>query len=182
MATRQRTTVYRTSGNAAYAPTYAGSTVLNPRRQEEEYLLPKRRERREPINRPTRELRQPGYVAPFAVLGFLAVGLFAVLLLVSMLQVHVASNAVASLRSELTTLQTENATLSAQYEQVFDMEHLQAAIGSEMVRPTANQITYIDMSQPDSVILYGKSTGTRGAGGFVDGVKEIFSSLIEYFH
>ena len=39
---------------------------------------------------------------------------------------------VVTLRSELTTLQTENATLSAEYEKVFDMERIQAAVGDTL--------------------------------------------------
>ena len=182
MATRQGTTVYRTSGSVAYAPAYSGNTVRSPRRQEEQRNLPKRAPKRQAITRPQVEVRQPGQVAPFAVLGFITVGLVAVLLLISTLQLHMASDTVVSLKNELTALQTEHEKLSAQYEQVFDVAHLQAAIGSEMTKPTADQITYIDMSQPDSVILYSKEPGFSGASGALEGAKEIFSSLVEYFH
>ena len=64
---------------------------------------------------------------------------------------------------------------------MFDLEHLEAAVGSTMVRPTSDQITYIDMSQPDSVVLYAESSPVEGAAGAIQGVQEIFSSLIEYF-
>lgn len=177
MAARQRMTTYRTNGSLAYAPAYEGNVVRSPRRKEEQWNLPKRA----PVARPQVEVRQAGYVAPFAVVGFLAVGVFAVLLLLSYLQLHMLSESVGSLRNQLGELQAQNASLSAQYEQVFDMEHLEAAVGSTMIRPTADQITYIDMSRPDSVILHGKAPVFEGAAGAVQGAQELFSGLFEYF-
>ena len=181
MAARQRMTTYRTNGSVAYAPAYEGNVVRNPRRQEEQWSVPKRAPKRRAVERPQVQVRQAGHVAPFAVVGFLAVGVFAVLLLLSYVQLHMVSDSVVSLRSQLTELQSQHSALSAQYEQVFDLEHLEAAVGSTMVRPTADQITYIDMSQPDSVVLYAESSPVEGAAGAIRGVQEIFSSLIEYF-
>ena len=105
---------------------------------------------------------------------------FAVLLLLSTLQLHIASDNVVALRDQLATLHTEQAALSARYEQEFDLQHLQAAVGGTMVRPTADQITYIDMSRPDSVVLFNDNAVT-GADGAVRGVSHIFSSVVEYF-
>ena len=181
MAARQRMTTYRTNGSAAYAPVYEGNVVRSPRRQEEQWSVPKRSPKRQPATRPQAAVRAPGQVAPFAVIGFLAVGVFAALLLFTCLQLHMSSDAVSSLRDQLTELQAQNAALSAQYEQVFDMEHLEAAVGSTMVRPTNDQITYIDMSQPDSVVLHGGNSRMAGVAGAVHGVQEVFSGLIEYF-
>ena len=181
MAARQRMTTYRTNGSAAYAPVYEGNVVRNPRRQEEQQSVPKRAPKRRPVERPQVEVRQAGHVAPFGVIGFLAVGVFAVLLLLSYLQLHMVSDSVVSLRNELSQLQARNATLSAQYEQVFDMAHLEVAVGSGMIRPTADQITYIDMSQPDNVVLHAGAGSVPGAMGAVQGAQEIFSGLIEYF-
>ena len=181
MAARQRTTAYRTNGSAAYAPVYEGNVIRSPRRQEEQWSAPKRTVRKKPVARPQVQVRAAGHVAPFAVVGFLAVGVFAALLLVTYMQLHITADNVVSLRNQVTTLQAEQAVLSAQYEQVFDVEQLQAAVGSTMIRPTADQITYIDMSQPDSVVLYGGQSRVAGAAGALQGAKEIFSSLIEYF-
>ena len=181
MAARQRMTTYRTNGSVAYAPVYEGNVVRSPRRQEEQRSVPKRAPKHRPVERPQVEVRQAGHVAPFGVVGFLAVGVFAVLLLLSYLQLHMVSDSVVSLRNQLGELQAQNASLSAQYEQVFDMEHLEAAVGATMIRPTADQITYIDMSQPDSVVLHAGASPIAGAAGAVHGVQEVFSSLVEYF-
>ena len=88
---------------------------------------------------------------------------------------------VVTLRSELTTLQTENATLSAEYEKVFDMERIQAAVGDTMVRPTEEQIVYLDLSEPDSVVLYGEEETASGIQGALQGFKNIVHELTEYF-
>jgi len=181
MATRQRTTAYRTYGSVAYAPAYEGNVVRSPQRQEIPQPKPKARPSRKPAARPQAQVRQAGMVSPFAVIGFMAVGVFAALLLLTYVQLHSASDSVVSLRTQVTQLQAENAALSAQYEQVFDMEHLQAAVGDTMIRPTNDQITYLDLSQPDSVVVHGQTPKTEGVAGLVRGAQEVFSGLIEYF-
>ena len=127
MASRRReTTQYNTYGSVAYAPAYEGGAIRLPRREEEQHRRPqpKQREhvRRQELKRAQVQVRQAGHVAPFAVIGFLAVAAFAVLLLLSHVQYTVLNGEVASLRSQMTKLQTENATLSAQYEKVFDLD------------------------------------------------------------
>ena len=57
-------------------------------------------------------------MAPFAVVGFLAVAVFAALLILSYAQLAVANDAMVTLRGQLSDLQAEHATLSAQYEKV----------------------------------------------------------------
>lgn len=175
MATRRRSQLssYRTYGSVAYAPAYDGTAVRAPRR--EEVLRPK------PRVRPRERVLTAGQASVFAVIGFLAVGVFAALLLLSYTQYAVLTDQVVTLRSELTTLQTENATLSAEYEKVFDMERIQAAVGDTMIRPTGDQVEYIDLSEPDSVVVYGQEDAKTGIPGLLAGLEEIISSLIEYF-
>ena len=179
MAERRRRSpyqTYRTYGNVAYAPAYDGNTVRVPKRQEEQRPAP--RPGRRKLTRPQVRVRQAGAVAPFAVAGFLAVGVLAVLLLLSYVQLTLSFSSLSSLRGQLAELEEENAALTAQYEQVFDMEHLQAAVGSTMIRPTGDQITYIDLSEPDSVVVYGRQTEEEGKQ---EGIAGLFSTLIEYF-
>ena len=88
-----------------------------------------------------------------------AVGVFAALLLWSSAQYMELNDRVAVLRSDLSALQEENVQLSAQYEELFDMERIQAAVGDAMVRPAGDQVVYLDLSEPDSVVLYGEEAG-----------------------
>ena len=178
MATRRRSQLssYRTYGSVAYAPAYDGTAVRAPRREEVLRPKPRVRPRERVLTRTQVQVREAGQASVFAVIGFLAVGVFAALLLLSYTQY-----AVLTLRSELTTLQTENATLSAEYEKVFDMERIQAAVGDTMIRPTGDQVEYIDLSEPDSVVVYGQEDAKTGIPGLLAGLEEIISSLIEYF-
>ena len=110
-----------------------------------------------------------------------AVAAFAALLLFSHVQYTVLNGEVASLRSQMTKLQSDNATLSAQYEKVFDLDTIQNTVGDTMVRPTGDQVVYIDLSEPDSVVLYGQEEGQGGLSGAIQSVKTIVGDMIEYF-
>ena len=184
MASRRRNlTAYNTYGSVAYAPAYDGTAVRVPRREEElQRPRPKQREqvRRHALTRTRVQVREAGQVAPFAVVGFLAVAVFAALLLFSYVQYTELSGEMVSLRSEMSALEKENATLSAQYEKVFDMETIEAAVGDTMVRPTNDQVVYIDLSEPDSVVVYGEGSD----GGILGALKEvgaILGEVVEYF-
>ena len=185
MATRRRfTTRYDSYGSVAYAPVYEGNAVRAPRREEEYQPSPQPRRReqthRRAVERTQVEVRQAGAVAPFAVVGFLAVAIFAALLLVSHAQSTVLNAEVVELRSQLSALETEHAKLSAQYEQVFDMEKIQAAVGDTMVRPTNSQAVYLDLSEPDTVVVYDKLKDSR----VMDTMKNVgraLGDMIEYF-
>ena len=185
MATRRRfTTRYDSYGSVAYAPVYEGNTVRAPKREEEYRPAPQPRRREQPrrqsVQRTQVQVRQAGAVSPFAVVGFLAVAVFAALLLVSHAQCTVLNAEVVQLRGELSSLQTENAKLSARYEQVFDMDKIQAAVGDRMVRPANSQAVYLDLSEPDTVIVYDTAKDHRLMDALA-GVGETLGELIEYF-
>ena len=185
MASRRRSSrpLYNTYGNVAYAPAYDGSAVRAPGR--EEPLLPqpkvRPRERERTLTRTKVQVREAGEVSPFAVIGFLAVGIFAALLLWSYSQYIVTTDQLVTLRSDLVDLQEENVRLSAQYEKVFDMERIQEAVGDTMVRPTSDQIVYLDLSEPDRVTLYGEDETAQGPLGLWKGLEELFGDLFAYF-
>ena len=185
MAARRRTTTaYNTYGSVAYAPADDGSAVRAPHREVElQRPRPKQRERvrRQELTRTQVQVREAGQVAPFAVVGFLAVAVFAALLLLSYVQYTVLNGEMVSLRNEMSSLQKENATLSAQYEKVFDMETIQAAVGSTMVRPTNDQVVYIDLSEPDTVVVYGEEEAESGLVGALKGIGSVLGEFVEYF-
>ena len=180
---RRHTTTYSTYGSVAYAPAYEdGNAVRSPRREEELRRAPVPRPKRQ-VRRHERarvEVRQAGQVAPFAVVGFLAVAVFAVLLVTSYAQLAVANDEMVALQRELTDLKSENSKLSAQYEKVFDLATIQAAVGDTMVRPTNEQMVYIDLSEPDTVTVY---PGDRAGGleDLIQGLQDLFGGIIEYF-
>ena len=179
---RRRTTGYSTYGSVAYAPTYDGNAARVPRREEELRRAPAPQPKK-PVRRHERaqvEVRQAGAVAPFAVVGFLAVAVFAALLVTSYAQLTVANDEMVSLRRQLTSLEAENTVLSAQYEKVFDLATIQAAVGDTMVRPTSDQVVYIDLSAPDTVTVF-QGEGASGLKSILQGVGDILDGIIEYF-
>ena len=182
---RRNTIAYSTYGSVAYAPAYEGNTARVPRREEELQRAPapypKRRQQVRKHERAKVQVRQAGTVAPFAVIGFLAVAIFAVMLVTSYAQLTVANDEMVSLRKELSALKSDNATLTAQYEKVFDLATIQKAVGETMVRPTSEQVVYIDLSESDTVIVYQENAGPSRLQGFLDGAGNIFDSIIEYF-
>ena len=178
----RRTTGYSTYGSVAYAPTYDGNAARVPRREEELRRAPAPQPKK-PVRRHERaqvEVRQAGAVAPFAVVGFLAVAVFAALLVTSYAQLTVANDELVSLRRQLTNLEAENTVLSAQYERVFDLATIQAAVGDTMVRPTSEQVVYIDLSAPDTVTVF-QGDGASGLKSILQGVGDILDGIIEYF-
>ena len=185
MASRRRgTTAYSTYGSVAYAPAYDGSAVRAPRREEELHRRPHPETRedlsRQELTRTQVRTREAGQVAPFAVVGFLAVAVFAVLLLLSYVQFTVLSDEMVTMRSQITSLEAESATLSAQYEKVFDMETLEKAVGDTMVRPSGEQVVYLDLSRPDTVTVYAQEK-TGPLSGVWSTAKQTVGEIVEYF-
>ena len=159
---------------------YDGSAVRVA--QEEEVLRPRPqvRPRNQEIARPKVAVRQAGKVSPFAVAGFGMVAVLAVLILMSYIQLSTLSSQVVSLRSEMTQLQCEEATLRARYELAYDLGAIEKAVTSDgsMSRPQAGLMVYVDLTEPDSVVLYhADETST----GFLGSLEEIVGSILSYF-
>jgi cell division septal protein FtsQ len=146
-----------TYGSIAYDLSYLGSTAVEER-VAPEVLQPAPRELpRERAQERTRvRVREKQAVAPLSVIGFLAVGIFAVVLLLSYVQLMGLSDHVVSMRSELAQLQKDESLLLARYEAAFAPNALEEAVTStgRMSRPAGDQIVYIDMSGPDSATVY----------------------------
>ena len=97
--------------------------------------------------------RQP--VSLFSLLGFAAVAGLAVLVLMSYIQLTALASDTVALKKQLSTLETEHATLTAQYEQMFDLTTVrEAAEAAGMTKPSTSQICYLDMAGGDSAIVY----------------------------
>ncbi len=93
---------------------------------------------------PKVNLRPAEQVSVSAVLGFLVAGAMLVLVLMSYVQLTALSDSVVSLQKELTTLQTENVTLTTAYERAFDLETVEsAARAAGMSKPSTSQIYYL---------------------------------------
>lgn len=147
-ATKRRD--YRVYGNVAYDPAYA------PEREGEGRVEPLIRPRERVVGRERVRVRAAGYVAPTAVIGFLAVAALAVLILMSYVQLTDSANQIVRLRREADALATEHTDLMTQYELAFDLKTVeeQMTATGKMVQPGAGQIVSLDLSEPDSAKLY----------------------------
>lgn len=162
---------YQTYGSLAYQERFDGNTVRAPRPQEDEHRRPQERPRVQPRKRvqerPHIEVRQQGAVAPFAIFGFLAVAICAAFLLISCAQLAIINDQTVQLRNELEELKSAETVLLAQYELSYDLAAIEQQLTADgsMVKLQPNQITYLDTSEPDSIIVY--ETGTEGADGIL---------------
>ena len=159
MAEAARKIRYSSYDSMAYAPAFETGfgfpdegVVVQPR------VLP----REHAVARPKVELRPAGQVSIFAVLGFLAVAAFAVLVLMSYVKLNAISDEVVNLRSEYTQLKNEESRLLAQYELAFDLKSIEAAVTADgrMVKPQNSQVYYMDLSGNDSVEIFEQETPT----------------------
>ncbi len=127
--------------------------------------------------------RQQQAVAPFAIIGFLAAAAIAVVLLLGNIQLNSIYADNVQLQKQLTTLETEHADLTAQFELKFDQAKLEAAVAADgtLAKPNSNQSVYIDLSEPDNAVVYGSEKQSTGVDGFFKTVGDLFSSVVEYF-
>lgn len=153
--------------------------------QQEEVLQPRPlvRPRKRAVVRPKVRVREAGAVSPFAVVGFLAVAAFTVLLLFSYVQLAVISDQVVSLRSDLTTLKTEEAKLRAQYELAYDLDSIEGTLTADnsMFKPQNGQVIYVDLSEPDTVTYFDEDSKASGLKGAMESIQSIFTEIVEYF-
>ena len=98
-------------------------------------------------------------VAVAAVMFWSFFALNLVMLLLSYVQLTTLAADTVALKSELTVLQAENVSLTAQHEQMFDMATVkEVAAAAGMAKPTSSQITYLDLDSEDSAVVYRTET------------------------
>ncbi len=171
---------YRTYGSVAYQEDFDGSAVRAPRRQEVRRPLPQHRPRVQPREktrvRPRVEVRQAEAIAPFAVIGFFAVALFTTLLITSYAQLAVINDQTVQLRDQLAQLQVDETSLMTQYELAYDLAAIEEQLTADgsMVKLQPSQITYLDISTPDNVIVY--HDDGQGIDGILEKLKSFFSN------
>lgn len=184
MANERKSRQFNTYGNVAYQPEFDQSaapsrrSVQRPRREEEGVRRPRVQPRTRTVARPDVEVRQQTAVAPFAIVGFVAVALCALLLVMTSAQIAMVNDETVALRSTLSDLQDEEKVLLAQYELAFDLaaiEEMFTADGS-MVKAGSGQTVYLDLSEGDNVVYY--EAAESGLSGFVRQVEQFLAELV----
>ena len=145
----------RVEGNLAYDFDYEEKRAQRRERRAEEKTEP--RPAPQQVQRPqtTVRTRERQKVSLTVLVGFGALAALVLMLVMSYAQLAAISSNVVSMKNELTALQDEHVTLLTQYEQTFDLATVkQAAEAAGMAKPSASQIYYVDLSEPDSVVVY----------------------------
>ena len=94
-----------------------------PKQQE----APRKKEKAKVVVTPKIQVRERQHVSAFSFLGIAAVLCMAVLVVMSYVQITVLSSDTVALKKQLTSLETEQVRLTAQYEQMFDLATVQEA-------------------------------------------------------
>lgn len=165
--------------NVRYA--YDGSAARVLEGDEALKTRPRVRPRQRELVRPKVETRPAGKVSPFAVVGFAAVALMAVMILMNFVTLSTVSSEVVALNQEMNQLKNEEATLLARYELAYDLGAIENAVTADgsMSRPQAGQTFYVDLTEPDSVVLY--AAAQEETAGFWDRVEEAVANTMSYF-
>lgn len=162
---------------------YDGSAARRLERAEVLEPRPRVRPRERAVSRPRVQVRETGRVSIFAVVGFAAVAVFAVLLLMSYVQLAQISDDVVSLKREMTTLQSDEAQLRAEYALAYDLSEIEQKLTADgsMIRPDDSQICYVDLSEPDAIEFLTEDAPVKGVEGVIRSIQEIVGEVVEYF-
>ena len=153
--------------HAGEMPRHQEQTVTRKKAKEEEKVHVRVRERQ--------------HVSVFALVGFGAAIIMAVMVLMGYIQLTVLAAETVELKTQLETLNTENVRLTARYEQMFDLSAVkEAAEAAGMVKPSASQIGYIDLSDGDCAVVYQKEDVSM-LGRMAASVNTGIYAVMEYF-
>lgn len=148
MRYRGRQTV---NGSLAYDLDYA----VRERELRHAGEAPKAREKAKVYEAPHVLVRARQYVSPLALLSVAAIMALALLVLMNYVQLTLLSAQTVELQNQLEELETENVTLTAQYQRMFDMASVkEAAEAAGMSKPSGTQMSRLDLSAGDSAVAY----------------------------
>lgn len=126
-------------------------------------------------------LRARQYVSPLAVLGVAAIIGLALLVLQSYMRLTLLSTETVELQQRLEELETENANLTAQYHQMFDMASVkEAAEAAGMAKPSSTQMGHLDLSAGDSAVSY-RQKESGPLGRVLSSLHGGVYAVVEYF-
>lgn len=177
---RYRQTGHSVDGSLAYDLDWA----VRERELRHAGEMPRVREqvRQEEQAVPRVQVRERQRVAPMTVVGFSAVILLAVALLLSYIQLTAVAADTVTLKQELSELETEHQALSVEYEQMFDLASVRAAAeAAGMSKPSTSQICYLSLNGGDSAVVYQQEEPTVLAR-VADAVSRSACAVVEYFN
>jgi|GEM_PF-1524872 len=183
MANEKKRYQQTTYGNVAYDLNYQRNVVPVPdggepsrQPQPRKHTRTGTRQRRRVMTRPKVKLRHREAVTPTAVVGFALAAVMAVLVLFSYVKLNNVYASTVALQNQLTTLQTEENTLKAEYEEVFNQDVLSKAVkkAGNLKPVTSDQIVYVELSDPDNIVVYEQEEKSGGIAAFFQSVRDFF--------
>lgn len=147
-----------------------------PRHEERTQAAPKVRRREQAL------VRERQHIPVLTVVNVAAIVGAAIMLLLSYVQLTTLAADTVSLRTELSALQAENVSLTAQHEQMFDMATVkEVAAAAGMSKPTGSQITYLDLAGEDSAVVYQVDSDPSVLSRVLSSLHHGIYAVVEYF-
>ena len=181
MAERKRRPTGPVYGNLAYDL----DALVRERQLEEAGRMEQeeRQRRRQPVQQPRRQTAAAPkvQVSPVLLGSIVVLTVMVMALLMGYVQLTKISTSVTALKNDIQQLDKEHVALLTQYEQTFEMTAVkEAAEAAGMSKPSAGQIEYVELGEPDQAVVY-----AAGSDGVLDkafvSVKDAFRRLVEYF-
>jgi negative regulator of sigma E activity len=125
------------------------------------------------------EVRARPAVSAVTVLGFAIAAVLMFCIVLNYMRLNELTIEVSSLQTELMELKSQAATLKVKNEQTLNSKRLeQMAEEMGMMRPTREQICYIDLSHQDRGVVY---IAPEEESDFLRGIKTLFFAAIDFF-
>lgn len=157
---------------------HAGETPRRKPQEEVQHRTAQKAKVKEQVHVQLRERQEVSYVA---IAGFALVLGLAVLVLMSYIQLTVLSGETVALKNELSQLQTQNVSLTTEYERMFDLATVKAAAEEAgMTKPSNSQICYVDLSGGDTAVVY-RQEEPGALGKALASMHHGFYAVVEYF-
>lgn len=141
--------LYTMNGAAAYDVYAYEQTAAQP------LELPQGLPEELPQSREVVRVRAKAAVAPFTIVGLIAVACLFVMVIFGYVQLFEASSRVNSLETQLSNLQDDQMLLRARYEERIDLDEIAARAGEiGLSRPMPEQIVYVNLSGSDRAEIF----------------------------
>ena len=145
------------------------------RRESQSDILARRRAKVKAAVRPAQK------VSPLAVMGFSAVAVLMVALLLCYVRINAISGSIVEMQEQISALEVEQVSLLTRYEQAFDLATVkEAAQAAGMRQPDDSQICYIDLPGEDQAVSY-DSQAEGVLSRFFAAVGRNIYAAVEYF-
>lgn len=135
----------------------------------------KKRSRQQPL-----QLREPGIVSPFAVVGFAVVVLLAAVMLKTYSDLVIINDQAVELKGQLAVLEEEEAKLLTQYELAYDLKAIEQEMLSTgtMIKQQNSQVIQLTLAKDDSVEYYQDDSVLHSLS---EAVRGMISAITAYF-